>query len=140
MSPLRTASGKSGARRAVAAVLLSVVTAACAAQQGASAAKPTPQTGAAACNSARGLVQQALRMNIAQGSAAQYGQAVSLAAQIRALADATNDSVVKEQLEYDADAVSALAAAAQAGDTSAALGAQAVLAGFTRACSATSVP
>jgi hypothetical protein len=73
-------------------------------------------------------------MRTDQMSAAQYEKATSLAAQLRTLRASAEDDVLQERLDYTADAVTTLAAAVQAGDKSAVLGAQQVLGGFSKAC------
>jgi hypothetical protein len=117
-------------------VALSLGAAGCAADTAVGVSDPPAGAGDAGqtCTAASALVGQALAMRTDQMSAAQYEKGTSLATQLRALRASAEDDVLQERLDYMADAVTALAAAVQAGDKAAMLGAQQVLGGFGKAC------
>jgi len=120
-------------------VVLSLGAAACAANTAVGAANPPAGADDAGqtCTAAAALIHQALAMHTDQMTATKYSEASSLAAQLRALRAAAEDDVLQEKLDYMADAVTTLAAAVQAGDKTAMLGAQQVLGGFGKACPVT---
>jgi hypothetical protein len=109
---------------------------ACATGTATGAGKPTAgsQDAGQTCSSADALVHQAMAIHTDRMTAAQYGQAVSIATQLRTLANSAEDDVLQEKLTYTADAVETLAAAVQASDSSAVVGALQVLGGFRKAC------
>ena len=89
------------------------------------------------CTAAASLVQQALAMHTDRMTAVQYDRASALSARLRDLRASAEDDVLQEKLDYMADAVTTLAAAIQASDKSAVLGAQQVLGGFSKICPVT---
>lgn len=126
-------------RLAAVCAALSIGAGGCAANVAAKAANPPAgaQDAGQTCTAAASLVRQALTMNTDRMTAAQYNQASSVAAQLHELRASAEDDVLQEKLDYMADAVKTLAAAVQAGDKSAVLGAQQVLGGFSKACPVT---
>lgn len=98
--------------------------------------KPPParQDASQTCVAAGAIVRQVLAMRTDRLSPADNNKAVGLAAALRRLSDAAEDDAVQERLDYTADAVQTFAAAVQAGDPSAVLGARDVVTGFARTC------
>lgn len=117
-------------------VALSLGAAGCAANTavGATAPPAGAEDAGQTCTAAAALVRQALAVHTDQMNAAQYNRATSIAAQLRTLRSSAEDDVLQEKLDYMADAVTTLAAAVQAGDKAAVLGAQQVLGGFGKSC------
>jgi hypothetical protein len=117
-------------------VALMLTATACAVQTATGSPKPAvgSQDPGSTCTSAQSILRQVLAIHADHITMAQYDHALSLASQLRTLADTAEDDVLQEKLNYTADAVEALAAAVQAGDASAVVGAQAVLGGLQRAC------
>jgi hypothetical protein len=127
-------------RAGLAAALLALLAASAGASPGVTTSAKAPrsvQDPAQTCTLARALVNQAMlapgQRGGGPGGGGQGGSA-AVAAQLRGLANASQDDAVQEQLTYAADAAQALAAASQAGDTAAADGARQVLVGFGHAC------
>ena len=118
-----------------AAVFVLIAAAGCAAPGATPSAKAPPpaQDPAQACTLGRALVAQALSAS-GPASGPASSRPAGIVGQLRALANTAQDDAVQEQLTYAADAAAALAAASQAGDTTAAEGARQVLSGFGRTC------
>jgi hypothetical protein len=122
------------------AVLLAVMLVAtgCARSQAAlPKAAPAKQDASQTCAAAGAAVRQALAMRTDRLASGDYNRALALASSMRVLSDGAEDDVLQERLNYTADAVQALAAAIQAGDTSAIQGARDVVKGFGRTCPVT---
>jgi hypothetical protein len=114
---------------------LMLVASACATSQAATQGPPSSQQDASqTCVAADAVVQQALAMHTNRLSQLEGSRATAMASTLRRLADAAEDDAVQERLSYTADAIQTLAAAIQAGDPSAVIGAREVVKGFARTC------